>query len=57
MFWIVVGTALVVVLFGAWVYDRRWGFQHDRVEDAAQRGVAQSDTAVNQRRDGGMTGC
>ena len=49
MFWIVTAAVLAVVLVGAWIYDRRWGFDPERRRDA-DRAQAEVDTAHTRDR-------
>jgi len=43
MFWIIGGAILAVVLVGAWLYDRRWGFNETHMPNDAAKAQAQVD--------------
>ena len=51
MFWIIGGAILAVVLVGAWLYDRRWGFNETHMPNDAAKAQAQVDAWRSPRQE------
>ena len=50
MFWIVIGVVVVVLLLVGWLFDRRFGFDSDRLPSSDRRAQAEADGHNTQRQ-------
>jgi hypothetical protein len=42
-FWIVTGVVVALLLVGAWLFDRKWGFNRENLPSDARRASAEAD--------------
>lgn len=56
MFWIVIGVVVAVLLLVGWLYDRKFGFNADRMPSAESRATAEAHAWNTQHGIGGGDG-